>query len=313
MTDSPHGTILIIETEPERSERLIGPLRDAGFSVHCAQNNRDILAAVYADPPQCIVLPFGMPGTGGGPMTLLEEVKGDHIYGHLPVIVTITPEEVEAIDWQRMPADDYLVRPVSPSGLVARVRLCLSRAQRDINANPLTGLPGNITIIREAEHRLASGIPFAMGYLDLDNFKPFNDKYGFSRGDEVLRMTARILVNALRQLNHPDTYVGHIGGDDFVFITPSGMADAACKEILRTFDLIVPNFYDDDDRQQGSIHSVDRRGNPQVFPLMTCSIAVVDTAIAHVEHIADISSRTAEVKKFAKSLAGSNYLIDRRK
>lgn len=313
MNDPIPGTILIIETGPEPSERLVVPLREAGFAVHAAYSNRDILAAIYAEPPSCIVLPYGMPGTSNPKITLIEEVKGDHVYGHLPVILTLAPEDLETIDWHRTPADDYLVRPVSPSGLLSRVRLCIARAQRDVNANPLTGLPGNITIIREAEQRLAAGIPFSMGYLDLDNFKPFNDKYGFTRGDEVLRMTARILVNALRQLNHPGTYAGHIGGDDFVFLTPSGMADAACKEFLRNFDLIVPNFYDDEDRNQGSIHSLDRRGNPQVFPLMTCSIAVVDTGNAHVEHIADISARTAEVKKFAKSLPGSNYLIDRRK
>lgn len=306
------GAILVIDTDEARAARLGEALEAGGVRTVVAHTTRDILAAVYADPPRCIVLPFGLPGTNSGKSTLLDEIKADNIYGHLPAILMVTPEDLARIDWQATPADDYVFLPVDPETLLSRVRLCMARAQRDVNANPLTGLPGNITIVREAERRLAENRPFSTGYLDLDNFKPFNDKYGFSRGDEVLRMTARILVNAIRGLNDPQTYVGHVGGDDFVFLAPPALAEPACKEIIHSFDLIVPNFYDDDDRHAGGIHSVDRRGNAQFFPLMTCSIAVVDTSIAVVDHIGDISSRAADVKKYAKTLPGSNFLVDRR-
>ncbi len=307
------GAILVIDPDQARAHQLTAALQAGGVRAIEAHTNRDILAAIYADPPQCIVLPHGLPGTEKAGGTLLEQLKADNVYGHLPVILMVSAEETSRIDWQRTPADDYVFLPVDSESLLSRVRLCLARAQRDVNANPLTGLPGNITIIREAERRLAEGTPFATGYVDLDNFKSFNDKYGFSRGDEVLRMTARILVNAVRGLNCPETYLGHVGGDDFIFLAPPALAEQACQDMIRSFDLIVPNFYDDEDRNGGGINSVDRRGNPQFFPLMTCSIAVIDTTITEVDHIGDISARAAEMKKFTKNLPGSNFLVDRRK
>lgn len=286
-------------------------LEQAGFGVVQAHTRTAIHAAIYAEPPQCILLPLELTGAGGA--SLLEELKADNVYGHIPTLVTLASTDVEAMDWARVPADDYLVRPFEPMELVSRVRLCLARAHRDVNANPLTGLPGNITIMREAEYRLSMGTPFAIAYLDLDNFKPFNDKYGFGRGDEVLRMTARILVNAIRDLNSRETHVGHIGGDDFVFITPPPLITTACERVTKNFDLVVPDFYSAEDRARGEIESIDRKGSPQVFPLLSCSIAVVDTTVSHIRHMGDISKRCAEVKKYAKSLSGSSYLVDRRR
>ena len=311
MSDGGIAAILVVERSLEACGLIAAPLEAAGYGVIPAYNGSKALEAIYADPPQCIVVPHGHAGSADG--TLLDDLKGDSVYGHLPVIVTVSAEELAQIDWARVRADDYLVTPVDDAELVSRVRLCLARAQRDLNANPLTGLPGNLAILREAERRLAAGQPFAVAYLDLDHFKPFNDKYGFSRGDEVLRMTARILVNAIRRLNNPDTCIGHVGGDDFLFMTPSALMEQACKDVLRDFDLIVPNFYDEADRASGQILSVSRTGEQQTFPLMSCSIAVVDAGAVEVQHLADISSRSAEVKKYAKGLPGSNYLMDRRK
>lgn len=304
--------ILVVGHSAEGCAPLVDALDAAGFKASAAYTGTAILSSIYADPPQCVVVPHGLCASGNsGPLLL--QLKGDAVYGHLPVILTLTQEEAEAADWSRLPADDYVVTPFSSGELVSRVRLCLARTQRDVNANPLTGLPGNISILREAERRLAAGQHFAMAYADLDYFKAFNDKYGFARGDEILRMTARIIVNAIAGLGSAETYVGHVGGDDFIFATPPALMVRACEEITRNFDLIVPNFYDDDDRAAGGIHSVDRQGSAAVFPLMGISLAVVDTSISAIQHLADISARAAQVKKFAKAVPGSNYVIDRRK
>lgn len=311
MADHVKPAVLLVEPEGNGCDQLAETLLSAGMSARVVRNHAALLEAVYEQPPQCLILPINMKADTGE--CLLDSIKADNLYGHLPAIVLVTPEEAAAAQWSRTAADDFLVEPVNPGELVARVQLSVARAQRDINANPLTGLPGNITIMREAERRIEQEESFALAYLDVDNFKSFNDKYGFSRGDEVLRMTGRILVNAMRATASPEAYVGHVGGDDFIFMTPSGIMEAACQEVVRNFDLIVPNFYDEEDRIRGSIDSVDRQGQPRTYPLMTCSIAVVDTATIDNPRLADISARAAQVKKLVKTLDGSVFLVDRRK
>jgi diguanylate cyclase (GGDEF)-like protein len=305
-------TILIVATRSEEIDRAAAILEKAGFLVASADNAASALEWIYAQPPQCLLIEHEGPLIMRNP--LLAELKSDNVYGHLPAVLMLSREDLgKGVDWIENPADDYLIRPFTDGELTTRINLCIARAHRDVNANPLSGLPGNIPIMREAERRIAAGQPFAMGYLDIDNFKPFNDKYGFSRGDEVLRMTTRLLVNAIRMIDSNETYVGHIGGDDFVFMTPPALVTKTCKQIVADFDAIVPSFYDEEDRRSGFIQSVDRKGAVQTFPLMTVSIGVVDTSSVRVTHVADLSARAAEVKHFTKQLSGSNFIIDRRK
>jgi len=129
----------------------------------------------------------------------------------------------------------------------------------------------------------------------------------------VLRMTARVTVNAVRAEQSNETYVGHVGGDDFVIMMPAEIVDPICKRICDDFDQIVPNFYDHDDRRARQIQSVDRQGVAKSFPLISCSIAVVDTGASRIVHLGELSARAADLKKLAKAIDGSSYLIDRRK
>ncbi len=311
MTDTPK-IVLVADSQSSTLNLLSGAVAAAGFLVRPAASFHEAIESFYAQPPQCIITRLEMEDSPCS--KLLDEIKRDNFYGHLPVILVARQEYIErGIDWHLVPADDYLIEPLSVWEVASRVRLCLSRALRDVNANPLTGLPGNLTIMREAERRLSTGQRFSFAYLDVDSFKSFNDKYGFSRGDEVLRMTARIIVNAVRSLDSLDTYVGHIGGDDFVFITPCEFMAHACQRIASNFDLIVRDFYDADDRENGFIQSMDRQGKPQTFPLMSVSIGAVDTSTAEIQHVADMFTRVTEVKSFAKRLPGSNFIMDRRR
>ncbi len=303
--------ILVIDTSHENCTPLKMLLHDAGFQVSTAHSSATIMEAIYADPPQCIIMPYNLHDEKGN--DILGDIKGDNLYGHLPAVLRIHVEQLPSIDWYKVQADDYILETASNEEIIACVKLCLVRSQRDVNANPLTGLPGNITIIREMEYRLGKSIPFSVAYLDVDHFKPYNDKYGFSRGDEILRMIARILVNTIRTVNCMSSFVGHVGGDDFVLITQQEFVERICKMILRDFDLIVPNFYDEEDRNLGAIVSKNRLDEIETFPVMSCSIAVIDTNTSNMKHIGDISARAAEVKKYAKSLTGSNYVIDRRR
>ena len=312
MAEALQPVVLVAGLAPDESVRIEDILVRNGFRVCRADRGDTALDAVYADPPNCLLIDYSCAPPGKD--SFLTELKADNVYGHLPAALLIDASGLEqGDDWLGGPADDFLLRPFSDTELVSRIRLCIARAQRDINANPLTGLPGNLTIMREAERRVAAGKPFALAYLDIDNFKPFNDKYGFSRGDEVLRMLARVLVNAVRTVDANDSYVGHIGGDDFVFMVPPQAIVKACKDVIKNFDSIIPNFYDEDDRVVGNIQSVDRKGAVQTFALMSISISAIDTGSVAVNHLANLSSRAAEIKQYAKQLPGSNFIIDRRK
>ena len=311
MTDFDGAKILVVAPGDGGDIVTVSSLQKAGYDARVVIEPELIQTIIQETPPGCIIVPYAL-RSQDGTVSLAEALKNDAIYGHLPMITTLDVSSLQEIDWGVLRVDDFLIEPFDEMILLARVQICLARAQRDLNANPLTGLPGNIAIIREAESRIKNGTPFCVAYLDLDHFKPFNDKYGFLRGDEVLRMTARILVNAVRALNHPDSYVGHVGGDDFVCILPPDVAQKACDEVIRNFDLLIPNFYDEEDRILGAIHSIDRQGDTRIFSLMTCSIAVVDSSTHPVKHVADISARAAQVKKVAKSVVGSTTCFDRR-
>lgn len=309
MSEASH--ILVIDSDARTNSHAVEILEGAGYIATLAPKPSLIQATIQETPPHCIIVPYELKSAASS-KTMAEELKNDTIYGHLPILMTLSADALASVDWGRLKVDEFLLAPYPPEELLARVQICLARAQRDLNANPLTGLPGNIAIIREAEARLGRGDAFAVAYLDLDHFKPFNDKYGFLRGDEVLRMTARVVVNAARATRSELSFVGHVGGDDFVLIAPSELIESACEEILRNFDLLIPNFYDEEDRIRGAIHSIDRQGNTSTFSMMTCSIAVIDTATHAVRHVADISARAAQVKKYAKSIRGSNTCFDRR-
>jgi len=299
--------VLVVGDTLAACEPVLKPLQAAGMSVAAVAGASDLIRAVHAHAPECIVLPHAL---AAGPLQgKLEELKQDPMYTRFVILALVEADLLPTMNWQNFPADDYLALPLNHEELLARLRLNLTRSQRHMDANPLTRLPGNHAIMREVQGRLETGIPFIAGYFDIDHFKAFNDKYGFSRGDEVLRMTARLLVTMVQR--HGPGFVGHVGGDDFIFLS-SSRPEAVCGDIVQAFDGIAGRFYDEEDRLQGGIRVLGRRDVEQVFPLMSCSIAVVDTAFSKVRHLADVAARTAEIKKHLKSVGGSLYLVDRR-
>jgi diguanylate cyclase (GGDEF)-like protein len=210
-------------------------------------------------------------------------------------------------------ADDYVVKPFEPKELLARIRMVIRRTERDLEANPLTRLPGNVSILNELSRRLEGKSLFAVCYLDLDKFKAYNDKYGFEHGDEVIRETARILIRTIHKFGNPEDFIGHIGGDDFVIVTSPNSVDTICKKIIADFEKTVPFFYNETDRKNGYIISRDRAGKEQRIPLLSVSIGVVTNESKTITHVAQIGEIGAELKAYAKSLERSNYIKDKRK
>lgn len=266
---------------------------------------------LLASPPDVLFCGLRLPDMSG--MAVAALFKEENVYAQVPVILCLEPEDVAAVpDWSETVADDFLVFPCPPAELKARMDLGLDRASRTLDANPLTKLPGNTSIIRRTQSLIDQNQDFALGYCDLDYFKPFNDKYGFSRGDEVLMMTSRIILNSVHTPSMPFSFAGHVGGDDFVFIVPVDMAETVCKNIITAFDGIIPHFYDADDRGKGCIISTDRRSVICSFPLMAISIAVVFNRDGSLKHYGEASSRAMALKKTAKECPTSSYSMDRR-
>jgi GGDEF domain-containing protein len=189
--------------------------------------------------------------------------------------------------------------------------MMLSRAERDVSVHPTTRLPGTFQIERDIGARIQAGHLFAVCYADLDHFKEFNDRYGYNEGDRVIRMLARLLHDVVKGLS-PEGFVGHIGGDDFIFNIALEHMKPACELILEIFDELIPYQYTEDDRRAGYFLGRDRRGNILWVPIMSLSIGVVTNEHRKLTHTARVSELATEMKTFAKKMPGSVYAVDRR-
>lgn len=239
-------------------------------------------------------------------------LKDDPIFSSLPVLL-ILEDDFFNLNWDSIKAEDFVRKSDVPKELTTRVKLSILRSKRQVEINPLTRLPGNISITREIQYRLDNSVIFALAYLDLDNFKPFNDFYGFTRGDEVIRMTGRLILNIVRSVQVEGSFVGHVGGDDFVYIMDFDKVFLATEEILRNFEEIIPVFYDEEERRKGYIESLDRQGRTRQFPIMTASVGIAHNKYKTFKHHGEITTIASEMKREAKKIKGNSYLADRRK
>ena len=221
-------------------------------------------------------------------------------------------KEIRRRTGETLLVEDYIWRKDLENDVCMKVDLCFSRSDRMVEVNPLTRLPGNISINRQKQSRLDKGNPFALAYADLDHFKPFNDKYGFSRGDEVIKITGRLMLNIVRNKSHKSSFVGHIGGDDFVCIMEPALIEETCQEVIDAFDRIVPSFYDSQDRISGFIESYNREGHAKQYPIMGISIGVVCADEGVYSHYGEVTSVASEMKHAAKKKAKSSYIVNRR-
>ena len=187
-----------------------------------------------------------------------------------------------------------------------------SLEEMHLDANPLTYLPGSITIENVLNKRLKKETPTAFCQLDLSNFKAFNDRYGYARGNEVLQVTANIVTEVVKTEGNEGDFVGHIGGDDFVVITSPERYEKICRAIIDSFDKRVSDFYDLEDRQRGYIHGETRQGQRVSFPIMTMAISVVTNQYCPLQNHVQVGEIAAEVKNYAKSFSHSTFVVDRR-
>ena len=184
--------------------------------------------------------------------------------------------------------------------------------KRYLDASPLTRLPGNLAIEEVLKEKMSRGEKFALCYIDLDDFKAYNDKYGYARGSELIKMTGEVIYRAKDEKANKWDFVGHIGGDDFVLITSPDKVEHVCRAIIDNFDRLIPSYYHPDDCNKGYIESTDRFGIKRQFPVMSISIAVVSDVKRAFKSPIEIAKVATQIKDYVKTLPGSNYLVDRR-
>jgi GGDEF domain-containing protein len=245
-------------------------------------------------------------------LALCGALKRDAFTATVPLVVLVNGEGRNlSADALAAGADEVVASAVPEREQRQRLELVLRRAARDMSVHPSTRLPGTIQIERDIHARLESDSPFATCYADLDHFKEFNDRYGYNNGDRVITLVARILRDLVRGLA-PEGFVGHIGGDDFIYTVPLDRMEICCDEVIALFDELIPYQYSPEDRRAGYFLGKDRRGSIHRIPLMTLSIGVVTNQLMEFSHTAQVSTRAAEMKNYAKTLPGSVYVVDRR-
>jgi diguanylate cyclase (GGDEF)-like protein len=306
-----NARILVIDDDPDIRDVLNLTLSEEGYEVLEAPNGQEGFALIKAKAPNLVIIDYKMPVMDGPTMVAL--VKKDILLSHLPIIMLTGKGDVtDKISGINAGADDYMVKPFEPQELLARIKMILRRTERDLDANPLTRLPGNVSILSEMQSRIEKKTLFAVAYADLDKFKAFNDKYGFSHGDEVIRETARLLIRSVQELGNADDFIGHIGGDDFVFVTTPDKVETIAQKVISEFDRTSPGFYNDEDRSAGFIVGKDRKGAEQKFGLLSISIGIVSNEKRELTHVAQISEIGAELKEAAKGINGSSFAKDKR-
>ena len=282
-----------------------------GFEVDTAVDGEDALQKATANPPEVIVLDIMMPRMDG--LTALHRLRSQASTANIPIILLtargLPEDQVRGLE---LGADDYITKPFDITELAARIRAVLRRNQAARDLSPLTGLPGNFRITAEIEKNIGSSASFALVHGDLDNFKAFNDHYGFMRGDEVIRFCASCFNDTMESLDISEGFVGHIGGDDFVAIIPPEMAEPLSKEVIARFDDGILDLYDTADALRGYIEVIDRRGERYAFPVVSLSLGVASTDVREINTQWEASAIAVEMKEFAKKQPGSTYRIDRR-
>jgi diguanylate cyclase (GGDEF)-like protein len=315
----------VTETQPERQLVLVADddedivrfveinLRLEGFEVATAPDGEEALRMAFEILPDLVLLDVMMPKIDG--FEVCQKLRDDSKTKGISVIMlTAKSLSADKVVGLTAGADDYIIKPFDPMELIARVKSAMRRSKEMRDINPLTQLPGNVQIQAEVQQRVEMGSPFALLYADLDNFKAFNDHYGFLRGDGAIKLLATTIALAVeRHRPQGDTFIGHVGGDDFIVAVDPDIAEAAAKEICDAWDRQLPSLYDSEDLLRGYIEIQDRRKEVHRYPLATVSIGIATNLRRPIHSHWEAAEVAAEMKSFAKRLEGSGYAIDRRR
>lgn len=303
--------ILVADDEPHIVQILKFTLEKAGYRVATAPNGQEALDQIEEFMPNLVILDIMMPVMDG--YEVCRKMREDFKMNQIPIIMLSAkgdlPERVKGLEGG---ANDYLIKPYSNDELLLRVRNVLEWNIKQKEANPLTGLPGNIAIERELKTRINRSQPYAFLYIDIDNFKGFNDYYGYQKGDEIIGYLAGILTRTVDKLGSKEDFVGHIGGDDFVLVSDPARAEFMAKFIIDEFDKGALFLLSENDLKRGYFEVRNRQGEIARVSLMSITIALVISTDNKIEHFAEINDIASDLKKYGKSMKGSVVIKERR-
>ncbi|MCO8276647.1 response regulator [Actinoplanes sp. TRM 88003] len=306
--------ILVVDDDQDIASFVEFNLKMHGYEVIRARDGEDALALMETQRPDLAVVDWMMPRMDG--VELTRRLRAEPLTSALPVIMlTAKSMTVDKVVGLTAGVDDYLVKPFDTAELIARVSSTLRRNKEFRETSPLTGLPGNSRVRREIADRMKAGGEYSVGYIDIDRFKSVNDVYGFDRGDEFIGALTRSLHRAVASVGRPSIFLGHIGGDDFVFICRPDQVLPLTKRTVTDFEQAADQLYDEADAKRGYIEVPDRRGNKNRAALVTLSIGVAQSTVEG-RRFADprvVIGVASEMKKVAKSQPGSYVAIDRRR
>lgn len=303
--------VLLAEHEKNIAEILGYLLRALDYEVISAVDGSSVLEIVRREQPDIIIIDCNLPVIDG--FKVSRTLKEDFLTAHIPIIILIDKRQIRKKMLEiEQGVDDYITNPPDPIDLEVRLEMALRRTAHQLHANALTRLPGNRQIEKVIQSRMEEGAIFSVAYYDIDNFKSFNDKYGYMKGDSVIRHTAYIIATTVKKCGNKRDFVGHIGGDDFVVVTTPGRDRLIASESILSFNRTIPFHYNKGDRGDGYIVVKDRKGDISNMPLMSISIAIVNNKDCKLQNMMELMEIIAEIKSYLKTLQGSNFLVNRR-
>jgi diguanylate cyclase (GGDEF)-like protein len=302
--------VLIVEDDTDVADLLRSVLERAGYEVTVLEDGLEAVEWAARERPDAIVLDVTLPTIDG--FEVLRRIRGDHrtLFAVVILLTRLTGAAERAYGWDLQP-DDYLVKPFDPDDLVARLVGRLRRVRQALSTS-WAMLPSGTMIEAHVRQLLDDGEGFALLHIDLDEFKAFNGRYGWVRGNQAIAMLARIVESVANDVG-VGSFAGHVGGDDFSVTTDPDLAVKFALEVIDRFDKAVPELYDVQDREAGLVWVTDRRGVRERHRLMTASIGIATTAVRPFAHYAEASEVAAAMLRIAKRASRSSFAIDRRR
>ncbi len=310
--DPNNPKILLIEDDPLVRHVVKTALAENHYEIAEAGSGAEGLEKARSFWPDLVLLDVMMPDLDG--YEVCYRLRQSATTANVPVILlTALGNLSEKIRGLQIGADDYITKPFDPRELRTRVEAHLRRSARELSASPLTNLPGSPLIEQILSARIESRAPLAVLYFDLGNFKAYNDEYGWIKGDGVLRMLAREILETVAGVGGQDDFIGHVGGDDFVVISTPAHAEKIAQRVIARFDGEIPGYYSEQARAHGYIEVLDRQGKLFHAPIMSVVIAIMTNEKRELHHPLQVAELAAQVKRSMRLTSGSQYAFDRRR